>query len=358
MPRYAVLLLLLVTPPSLCGDDERASDPPVATGRFVYKQEPRRTLTVYYPDDWKADDRRPALIIFRCNIPYHREHFRKLGMVVIEPQLAAVNSGRLPSLSLQEIAKQPKPRDQVADTKSAIRFIRSHADELGVDPNRLVATGTSGGGDLALQSYINTAFEDPEDDRAVSHQPNALVLYCPAFDGIDIWFVKTETLIQRTKDGAPAFFPLLAEVVGDMTGDYVVPLDHRATLIEKAATLGAQKAITKAEITAFQKVLELFNQRDWQLLHPVEDALRMSASRILDEKPLPPTLLMYGDRDHLVQYQEAFVTKARALGKTLTVRIYEGGGHSFMMQPAFMEPSTREAEAFLKSLNYLPVEVR
>ena len=137
MLRCVSLMLLILMPRIACGDDDkRPSDPPVATGRFVYKQEPRRTLTVYYPDDWKADDRRPTLIIFRCNIPYQREHFRKLGMVVIEPQLAAVNSGRPPSLSLEEITKQPKPRDQVADTKSAIRFIRSHADELGVDPNR------------------------------------------------------------------------------------------------------------------------------------------------------------------------------------------------------------------------------
>lgn len=359
MHRYAALALLLLTALNCFGDDEIASsDIPVKTARLVYKQEPRRTLTVYYPDDWKAADRRPVLVIFRGNIPAQREHFRKLGMVIVEPQLAAVNSGQLRSLSLEEIAKQPKPRDQVADTKSAIRFIRSHANELGIHPNRIVATGTSGGGDLALQSHLNTAFEDPQDDRSVSHQPDALVLYCPAFDGIDIWFVTAEALLQRTRSDAPSFVPLLAEFVGDTTGSYVVPCDHRADLIKKAATLGVEKGIAQPEIAAFQKILELFNERDWQLLHPVADALRMSASRILDGKPFPPMLLMYGDRDHLFQYQQAFVKKAQSLGKEFQLRVFEGAGHSFMIQPAFMTPSTRDVEAFLTSLNYLPVAVR
>ncbi|MDG1895161.1 MAG: alpha/beta hydrolase fold domain-containing protein [Fuerstiella sp.] len=108
-------------------------------------------------------------------------------------------------LNLKEIASLPRPRHQVEDTKSAIRFLRANADELGINPDRIVATGTSGGGDLALQSFINRSFEDSNDAPSISPRPNGLVLYCPAFDGIDIWFVKTELLQERTKDDAPAF---------------------------------------------------------------------------------------------------------------------------------------------------------
>ena len=127
-------------------------------------------------------------------------------MVIIKPQLAAVNSGQLPKLSLDEIAELPRPRNQVEDTKSVIRYLRANVDSLGIDPQRIVATGTSGGGDLALQSCINQTFEDSNDDQSVSHRPDALVLYCPAFDGIDIWFVKTDTLLERTKEDAPTFW--------------------------------------------------------------------------------------------------------------------------------------------------------
>lgn len=64
---------------------------------FIYKKNPRRRLTIYYPDDWKPADKLSALVIFRCNIPVQREHFRQVGMVIVKPQLAPVNSGQLPS---------------------------------------------------------------------------------------------------------------------------------------------------------------------------------------------------------------------------------------------------------------------
>lgn len=324
------------------------------TASMVYKKEPRRSLTVYYPDGWKATDQRSALVIFHCRIPEQREHFRKRGMVIIKPVLAGVNSGKLPGLSLQTIAKLPKPRLQVEDTKSVIRFVRKNAVQLGINPERIVATGTSGGGDLALQSYINSAFEDPNDDRSISHRPNALVLYCPAFDGIDIWYVKIETLLNKSKNKAPAFTPHLLRFIKNTTDEYAVPLDHRAKLIQLAATLGKEQNISETEIQNFQEILKLFNQRDWQLLHPVEDALKMSASRILTKELLPPTLIMFGDRDHLFKHQTAFVEHAKAKGQKFELKIFKGAGHSFMMQPAFEEPSTREAETFLRKHDFLP----
>ena len=324
----------------------------VKTAKMVFKKEPRRSMTIYYPDGWQETDRRPALVIFRCRIEAQREHFRKRGMVVIKPQTAPVNSGKLPGLSLEEISKLPKPRHQVADTKSAIRFIRSHAAKLGIDPERIVATGTSGGGDLALQSHLNRSFEDPGDDKAVPPDPNALVLYCPAFDGIDIWYVKSKELRERAERDAPAFLPHLGAFAN--TGDeYSQPLDHRAALIEKAGILGKERGVPEVQIAAFQKILELFNERDWQLLHPAEDALRMSASRILTRDPLPPTMILYGTRDHLFEHQEAFVKKARKMGQEFDLKVYEGGGHSFMTQPAFEKRSTRDVDDFLVKNGFL-----
>ena len=91
------------------------------------------------------------------------------------------------------------------DVKSAIRYIRGNAKHLGIDPKRIISTGTSGGGDLALQGFINTAFEDDNDDKTVSHKPDALVLYCPAFDGVNIWFVKMDSFLAGTKATSPAF---------------------------------------------------------------------------------------------------------------------------------------------------------
>ena len=49
------------------------------TARFVYKQKPRRTMTVFYPEDWQAKDQRAALVIFRCNIPLSVNTFADVG---------------------------------------------------------------------------------------------------------------------------------------------------------------------------------------------------------------------------------------------------------------------------------------
>jgi acetyl esterase/lipase len=277
-------------------------------------------------------------------------------MVIVKPQLAPVNSGKLPSMTLDEIAQAAKPRNQVADAKSVIRWLRANANTLGVAPQRIVATPTSGGGDLALQSYLNKAFEDPHDDRSVSHQPNALVLFCPAFDGIDICFVEMKTLLKEMKANAPSFVPLLSEFINDTSAQYATPRDHRADFIRLAAKRGMEEGIDESEVKRFQQILSMFNQRDWQLLHPAEDALKMSASRILTKAPLPPTLLMYGTRDHLYKHQQAFVERARSLGQEFKLKIYDGGGHSFMLQAAFMQPSTDEVENFLRSIKFIDHE--
>lgn len=342
---YLLLLPLVVTPSATAGK----------TAAIVYKRKPLRKLTVYYPDGWKPTDRRPALVIFRCRIPYQREYFRKLGMVVIKPATAPVNSGNLPKLSLEEIAKLPKPRDQVADTKSAIRYLRSNANKLGIDPKKIVATGTSGGGDLALQAHLNRSFQDPNDDLSVSPSPDALVFYCPAFDGIDIWFVKMKDIVGRTKKEASSYLPLLTSFIENADGDYAQPRDHRTKLIELAASMGQEKNFAQREIEAFQEILGQFNQRDWQLLHPAADALKMSASRILTKEPLPPTIILYGERDHLLQYQNAFVKRAKELGQEFELKIYPRGGHSFMTQPAFEKSSSLEVEKFLTKNGFLPV---
>jgi acetyl esterase/lipase len=72
--------------------------------------------------------------------------------------------------------------DCVKDARSAMRYIRAHAAELGIDPDRIVANGASAGGHLAAATALFTGVDEATDDRSVSCVPQALVLFSPVID--------------------------------------------------------------------------------------------------------------------------------------------------------------------------------
>jgi acetyl esterase/lipase len=69
--------------------------------------------------------------------------------------------------------------ESIADAKSAIRWIRKHADELGIDENRIAAGGGSVGGYLAACAAMSTVMDEKNEDLSISSVPNALVLFNP-----------------------------------------------------------------------------------------------------------------------------------------------------------------------------------
>ncbi len=74
------------------------------------------------------------------------------------------------------------PFESLKDAKSAIRYIRAHANDLQIDPSKIVAAGGSAGGHLAAASALITDYNESTDNTSVSCIPNALVLFNPVFD--------------------------------------------------------------------------------------------------------------------------------------------------------------------------------
>jgi acetyl esterase/lipase len=72
--------------------------------------------------------------------------------------------------------------DAVQDARSAMRYLRTHADELGIDPNRIVAGGRSAGGHLAAAAALFDGIDEPGEDTRISCVPNALALYSAVLD--------------------------------------------------------------------------------------------------------------------------------------------------------------------------------
>lgn len=93
------------------------------------------------------------------------QHFADHGMVAVAVQYR---------LSDQ---KEITPADAVEDAKAAMRWVRSRAHDLAVDPQRIAAYGWSAGAHLAASTAV---FAARATDATVSCAPNALVLVSPA----------------------------------------------------------------------------------------------------------------------------------------------------------------------------------
>jgi acetyl esterase len=74
---------------------------------------------------------------------------------------------------------QSKVPDSVRDAKSAIRWVRKNASQLGIDSARIAAGGGSAGGHLAAAAAALPGFNEPDEDSTISSRPDALVLFNP-----------------------------------------------------------------------------------------------------------------------------------------------------------------------------------
>lgn len=148
---------------------------------FVYKSIDGIDLKlyVYAPEGHDLQEPKPVIVLFfgggwvggkASQLSAQCDFFARQGMVAITADYRV--KGR----------HKTTPKECVKDGKSAIRWIRSHAKELGIDPNQLIAGGASAGGHVAAAAGTGVAIDESTDDLSVSARPNALVLFNPVFD--------------------------------------------------------------------------------------------------------------------------------------------------------------------------------
>jgi acetyl esterase/lipase len=152
------------------------------TRQLVYKKVGDRELKlhVFQPDGWKASDKRACFITIHGGgwtgmgperMFSFADHFAKLGLVSISVQY------RLASAKTNTTVF-----DCVKDVRSAVRYVKAHASELGIDPGKIIVSGGSAGGHLAASTAMFDGINDESDDLKVSPAPNALVLLFPVID--------------------------------------------------------------------------------------------------------------------------------------------------------------------------------
>ena len=141
------------------------------------------------------------------------------------------------------------PYECVEDGKSAVRWMRAHADELNIDPNRIAAGGGSAGGHVGACTGTVPTQDAPDEDIAISSRPNAMVLFNPVVDVAGL-----KRLAERFPRDPRKISPLQhvcsnqpATIIFHGTNDTTVPYEQA-----KRFTKAMHKAGNTCELCAYE----------------------------------------------------------------------------------------------------------
>jgi acetyl esterase/lipase len=196
----------------------------------------------------------------------------------------AVVHGSQPRFQIPEI---------IQDMNRAVRFIRHHAKEYRIDPNRIGVTGGSAGGHLSLM--LGTAGDkgDPNAQDAVDRESSrvqAVACFFPPTDFLNFGGPGKEFI--HATDHRPPF---------RASFDYR-ELDQKTMLWER--------------ITDVEKLRQI--ARDVSPIYHISP----------DDSP---TLIIHGDKDDLVplQQSESFIAKLKEAGVEAKLVVKSGAGHGW-----------------------------
>lgn len=240
------------------------TDAPVRHEERVYKNTPQGALKLHLslPVDWKPSDQRPAIVFFfgggwkngsYVQFVAQSDYFASRGMV------AASADYRIESIH------HTTPDKCVEDAKSAMRYLRQHAAELGIDAGKIVAAGGSAGGHLAACTALVDGFDADTDDRSISCRPDALVLFNPALN-IDEIVVKRNAS-PEDKARAEAITPNRFIKAGAPPAIMFFGTNDGLKKGAEAYLAGAKPLGLRAELwTAQDQAHGFFNRPPWSLV--------------------------------------------------------------------------------------------
>lgn len=228
----------------------------------AFKKTPQTELKAhfYLPPGWSAQDRRPAIVFwsgggFRNGAVGQflskAEYFASRGMVAI---CAEYRDTARHGIDLETC---------VEDARSAMRWVKAHAADYGIDSAKVVASGGSAGGTLSLLVAREKGPNARDDDLTVSPRPAALVLFNPAVG---------EKVLEVLGRGGPGRVAVNAQIVALDTPERNEPpailfygtedrpfLDTATEFTRKALVQG-----TRCELWTAEKMPHgFFNRQPW-----------------------------------------------------------------------------------------------
>lgn len=180
---------------------------------YVYKQSAGvgQQLEVFFPPGWKPSGPKvPGVLLFHGGgwSGGSLSQFRPFCAYLASRGLVAAtaNYRMLPTGEggTQAGGANLRKRVCITDAKSAVRWMKQHAGELGVDPQRLIVGGGSAGGHISVLATTNPGLDDPADPKEYDTSVAAYLLFNPAFTAKDSSDPEVDVLKHLTADFPPA----------------------------------------------------------------------------------------------------------------------------------------------------------
>ncbi len=182
---------------------------------------------------------------------------------------------------------QPKSSvmEIVQDMHRAVRFVRHHAAEYGIDPRRLGVTGGSAGGHLSLMLATRGGPGSPDAPDPIDRESSAVQAVAIFYPVTDLINLGTST--ENLHDGGP-------------------PKSFRRAFGPDGTNLTIWPGIG----------------RDLSPIYHVTTNL-------------PPMLIYHGDADTLVPLDQSqrFAARAAEVGRPLQLVVHPGGAHGWLSMP-------------------------
>jgi acetyl esterase len=137
------------------------------------------TVHLFHPEGFKASGNWPAFVTI------HGGGWTSGTPSRFYPYAHALSEKGYVGVSVEYRLVSPKGVtvfDCVKDGRAAVRYVRAHARELGIDPNRIAVSGGSAGGHVAAGTAFFDGADHPDENLKLSCRPDALVLFFPVID--------------------------------------------------------------------------------------------------------------------------------------------------------------------------------
>jgi acetyl esterase len=207
MKKLLLIILATAVTSSLVAEETSNVDAP--GGKiYTYKKDNgvAREIEIHFPKSHDASEKLvPGIIMFHGGGwgGGDRKQFRYLCQYFASRGVVAATVG-------YELAKKAKKgegsrkRVCIRDAKSAIRWYKQHANELGIDPKCIIAGGGSAGGHVSLLATTNPDLNCLDDSKDYDTSVAAYLLFNPALSASDAKDSEVDFLHHLKADLSPA----------------------------------------------------------------------------------------------------------------------------------------------------------